>query len=80
MSNPAVSEFSEVFSKTQQLIQAGHVPEALATLNQLPPQGRETVSALYMYGVCYRHLKDFSNAETSLRMLLEQSPAHGRAF
>ena len=80
MSNPITREFSEVFSKTQQLIQAGHVSEALATLNQLPPQGRETVSALYMYGVCYRHLKDFSNAETSLRMLLEQSPAHGRAF
>jgi len=64
----------------QALIQAGRIPEGLAQLEALPNELSNDNSVLYMRGVCYRLLGDYSAAEQTLFKLLEQRPSYGRAF
>ena len=80
MSTPASTDVSNLLAAAQQLIQKGELAKALETLDTLPEEAQATTSTRYMRGVCYRHMKNFGNAETLFRQILEDEPSHARAF
>ena len=80
MSTPPVTDVSTQLTAAQQLIQKGELAKALEALDALPEDAQATTSTRYMRGVCYRHMKNFGNAEMLFRQILEDEPSHARAF
>ena len=52
----------------------------LETLNSLAESTQSSAMGQYMRGVCFRLMRDFANAESALRQLVEGNPSYGRAF
>ena len=80
MATHSSSDINTQLAGAQQLIQQGELTQALKILDSLPEEARMNTGARYMRGVCYRHLKHFSEAETLFRQILEDEPSHARAF
>ena len=71
---------AEGLDGVQALMQAGQIPDALESLNQLPEDDRQSQMGLYMRAVCLRHLKEKMGAEQVLLSLIDRFPNYGRAF
>ena len=66
--------------QVQSLMQAGQIPDALAALDLLQEDDRQSQMGLYMRAVCLRHLREKTGAEKTLLSLIERFPNYGRAF
>ena len=66
--------------QVQSLMQAGQIPDALAALDLLQEDDRQSQMGLYMRAVCLRHLREKTGAEKTLLSLIEHFPNYGRAF
>ena len=80
MATHSSSDINTQLAGAQQLIQQGELTQALKILDSLPEEASMNTGARYMRGVCYRHLKHFSEAETLFRQILVDEPSHARAF
>ena len=80
MTASSSSNASDALGPVQQLLQQGEVTAALETLDRLPEGAQKSVMGQYMRGVSLRLLRDFTNAETVLRELVNENPSYGRAF
>ena len=75
-----VNEDPDALSAVQVLLQQGEVAKALETLNGLADTAQSSAMGQYMRGVCLRLTRDFANAESALRQLLDSNPSYGRGF
>ena len=80
MTASPANEDPDALGAVQRLLQQGEVAKALETLNSLAESTQSSVMGQYMRGVCFRLMRDFANAESALRQLVEGNPSYGRAF
>ena len=80
MNSSASNNTHDGLPAVQKLLQQGEIPRALETLESLPTEAQSSVMGQYMRGVSLRLMRDYANAETTLRQLVDQSPSYGRAF
>ena len=80
MTASPANEDPDPLSAVQRLIQQGELSKALETLNSLADSAQSSVMGQYMRSVCLRLTRDFANAESALRQLVESNPSYGRAF
>ena len=80
MTASPANEDPDALGAVQRLLQQGEVAKALETLNSLADSAQSSVMGQYMRGVCFRLMRDFANAESALRQLVEGNPSYGRAF
>ena len=73
-------ETVDTLQAIQNLLQQGHLTEALEAILALPTEQQAAKTGLYMRGVCERHLRAYGDAEKSLLSLVEQFPSHGRGY
>jgi tetratricopeptide (TPR) repeat protein len=72
------SDSSDELARIQQLITAGDLPTALQQIEALPENVRDSVDALYMRAVCFRHLGQLQQAGDDLHKLLALAPNFSR--
>ena len=77
MTASPANEDPDALGAVQRLLQQGEVAKALETLNSLADNTQSSVMGQYMRGVCFRLMRDFPNAESALRQLVEGNPAEG---
>ena len=80
MTASPANENPDPLGAVQRLLQQGEIAKALETLNSLADSAQSSVMGQYMRGVCFRLMRDFANAESALRQLVEGNPSYGRAF
>ena len=80
MTASPANEDPDPLGAVQRLLQQGEVAKALETLNSLAESTQSSAMGQYMRGVCFRLMRDFANAESALRQLVEGNPSYGRAF
>ena len=80
MTASPANEDPDALGAVQRLLQIGEVAKALETLNSLAESTQSSAMGQYMRGVCFRLMRDFANAESALRQLVEGNPSYGRAF
>ena len=80
MTASPVNEDPDALGAVQVLLQQGEVAKALEALNGLADTAQSSAMGQYMRGVCLRLTRDFANAESALRQLVDSNPSYGRGF
>ena len=80
MTASPANEDPDALGVVQGLLQQGEVTKALETLDGLADTAKSSAMGQYMRGVCLRLTRDFANAESALRQLVDSNPSYGRVF
>ena len=73
-------ESGSTFESIQQQVAKGDIPGAIANLDSLDPEKRNSVEGFYLTAVCHRYLRNSALCVEALEQLQKLAPEYGRGY